>query len=46
MTIDLIKAGTSDFKDENGGLRHFTPDESNPPLSFTCDADRCNVYIR
>ena len=43
VAIDLVKAGASDFKDESGNIRHFTHDESNPPLSFTYDADRCTA---
>ena len=43
ITIEAVKAGVSDFKDQNGDVRRFTHDESNPPLSFTYDADRCKV---
>ena len=43
VTIDLVKAGVSDFKDQTGGVRRFTHDESNPPTRFVYDADRCTV---
>eukprot|EP01051_Picozoa_sp_SAG22_P011179 SAG22_NODE_1056_length_5777_cov_137.240402_2_plen_241_part_00 len=43
ITVDLVKAGVSDFKDQTGSVRRFTHDETNPPLSFTYDADRCTV---
>eukprot|EP01052_Picozoa_sp_SAG31_P031386 SAG31_NODE_3318_length_4420_cov_2.018051_4_plen_690_part_00 len=43
ITIDLVKAGVSDFKDDTGSTRRFTHDETNPPLRFTYEADRCTV---
>jgi hypothetical protein len=43
ITIDLVKAGVSDFKDDTGSTRRFTHEETHPPLSFVYDADRCMV---
>ena len=41
MVVQLTKAsaaaGVSEFKGQNGDVRRFTHDESNPPLSFTCE---------
>eukprot|EP01045_Picozoa_sp_COSAG04_P012208 COSAG04_NODE_814_length_10091_cov_7.591873_9_plen_1027_part_00 len=41
VTINMIKAGTSVFKDQRGDKFRFTHDETNPPLRFVYDADRC-----
>ena len=43
VTIDLVKAGTSVFKDQYGDQHRFTHDESNPPLRFLYDGDRCTA---
>ena len=37
----MVKAGTSLFKDQRGDKFRFTHDETNPPLRFVYDADRC-----
>ena len=41
VTIDLVQAGTSVFKDQRGDQHRFTHDESNPPLRFVYDAESC-----
>eukprot|EP01045_Picozoa_sp_COSAG04_P014873 COSAG04_NODE_1138_length_8106_cov_4.244036_6_plen_829_part_00 len=41
VTINMVKAGTSVFKDQRGDKFRFTHDETNPPLRFVYDADRC-----
>eukprot|EP01043_Picozoa_sp_COSAG02_P005432 COSAG02_NODE_147_length_33939_cov_6.689539_7_plen_1476_part_00 len=41
VTIDLVKKGTSVFKDARGDTHRFTHDDTNPPLRFIYEAQTC-----
>ena len=43
VTINLVKAGSSTFKDEHGRLRRFTHAETKPAISFSYDSTTCAV---
>ena len=43
VTIDLVKGGSSVFKDQRGDMHRFTHRATTPPLSFLYDADSCTA---
>jgi hypothetical protein len=43
VNINLVKAGSSTFKDEAGRLRRFTHDETKPAIQFSYDGTSCAV---
>jgi hypothetical protein len=43
VKVNLVKAGSSSFKDEDGRLHRFTHDETTPAIQFSYDSNTCAV---